>query len=312
MDAALAQNIYKNQPISLSMETNEKILSIVKARGPLLPVQVAKEINDNILMTSARLSELLTSRQIKISSVKVGGSPLYYFQGQESKLQDFAGNLQQKEKEAYELLKQNRILRDTSQEPAIRVALRQIKDFAVPLQVNYEAKAEIFWKWYLTDSNETQLIIRKLLDKKNIIESAHKPEAIKGTIDEKETAIKNEAQKELRKDITKKARKADKDEFLNGVQQFLNKNKINILERKEIKKHQELDFILELPTTIGRVKYFCKAKGRKKINESDLSTAFVNAQSKNLPLLFLTTGSLTKKAKEMLNNEFKNVILKEL
>ena len=127
------------------MEINERILAFVKEKGPVLPVQVSKEINDSILMTSARLSELLSSKHIKISYVKVGSSPLYYFQGQESKLQNFTDNLHEKEKKAYELLRQNKVLKDSVQDPVIRVALRQIKDFAVPLQVSYENKTEIFW-----------------------------------------------------------------------------------------------------------------------------------------------------------------------
>jgi len=131
------------------MEINERILSIIKEKGPILPVQASKEINETILMTSARLSELLTAKKIKISNLKVGGSPLYYFQGQENKLQNFTDNLNGMEKKAYDLLSQNKILKDSDQEPAIRVALRQIKDFAVPLQVIYDNRTEIFWKWYL-------------------------------------------------------------------------------------------------------------------------------------------------------------------
>ena len=126
------------------MEINERILSIVKEKGPILPVQASNEINENILMTSARLSELLTAKHIKISNLKVGSSPLYYFPGQEHKLQNFTDNLNGMEKRAYDLLLQNKILKDYDQEPAIRVALREIKDFAVPLQVNYENKTEIF------------------------------------------------------------------------------------------------------------------------------------------------------------------------
>ena len=85
------------------METNERILILLKERGPILPVQASKEINENILMTSARLSELLTSKRIKISNLKIGGSPLYYLSGQEHKLQNFPENLNGVEKKAYDI-----------------------------------------------------------------------------------------------------------------------------------------------------------------------------------------------------------------
>jgi|TARA_B100001971_G_scaffold214815_1_gene254548 hypothetical protein len=329
------------------MDTNEKILTIIKEKGPILPVKVSKEINDNILMTSARLSELLTAKQIKISNLKVGGSPLYYFSGQENKLQNFVDNLNGTEKKAYELLGQNKILRDFGQEPAIRVALRQIKDFAVPLQVNYENKIEIFWKWYLTDNKEAEILIknklsikRETIPRKTIEKPAEKTTQEK-LLEERKQEIKklsnedkngsemSETQgvsehtqkskisdelKTPQKDAAiKKPRKAiDKNIFLKTTHDFFNRSKINIIEKYDTKKGSETDFIIGLQTTIGNIKYFCKSKNKKKISDSDLSTAVIQAQSKNLPLLFLTNGDLTKKAQEMLNKEFKNITIKKI
>jgi len=303
------------------METNERILAIVKEKGPILPVHISKEINDSILMTSARLSELLSSKKIKISNLKVGGSPLYYFPGQESKLQNFADNLHGVERKAYDILSENKLLRDSSQEPAIRVALRQIKDFAIPLQVNYENKAEIFWKWYLTDNNEAESLIREILTKQ---ETALKkePQPIEKIIDKKpieqipekpKEEIKKEQEPiELKKDTTKTKKRIDKNIFLKEVNNFFNKNKITVTETYPAKKSSEIDFVIELQTSIGGIKYFCKSKNKKSINDSDISTAIIQAQSKNLPLLFLANGALTKKANEMLNNEFKNITFKRI
>ena len=294
------------------MDTNEKILTIIKEKGPILPVKVSKEINDNILMTSARLSELLTAKQIKISNLKVGGSPLYYFSGQENRLQNFTDNLNGTEKKAYELLAQNKILRDFSQEPAIRVALRQIKDFAIPLQVNYENKIEIFWKWYLTDNKEAEMLIKKkLLTKKETIPKKTIDRPAERTTQEK---LLEERKQEIKREpvIKKPKRTTDKNTFLKTAHDFFNRSKINIIEKYDTKKGPETDFIIELQTTIGNIKYFCKSKNKTKISDSDLSTAVIQAQSKNLPLLFLTNGDLTKKAKEMLNKEFKNITIKKI
>ena len=299
------------------METNERILAIVKEKGPILPVQIAREINDTILMTSARLAELLSAKQIKISNLKVGGSPLYYSTGQENKLQNFIDNLNGMEKKAYNLLLQNKVLRDSAQEPAIRVALRQIKDFAIPLQVNYENKVEIFWKWYLIDNKEAESSIKNILSTKKIIPEKPKEEIKKLSSEsekglEKSKTFQKEAPIELKKDTTTIKKKTDKGKFLEDIQNFLNKTKINIIKTKEIKKNNEIDFIIELQTQLGSVKYFCKAKNKKKINDSDLSTALLNAQSKGLPLLFLTTGKVSKKSKEKLNTDFKNVVYREV
>jgi len=298
------------------MEINERIFSLVKEKGPILPVQISKQISDNILMTSARLSELHSNKRIKISHIKVGGSPLYYVQGQEKKLQDYSNNLVDKEREAYELLKQNKILCDTIQEPSVRVALRQIKDFAMPLQVNYQNNVEIFWKWYLLDNNETELLIKEKLSKKKPTktEEKHREDSInKKPQKEFQQKIQKEVQKETNKEITKKPRDiTPRIQFLTIVNNFLKKNKLDALETIEVKKNSEVDCIVELQTSIGNVRYFCKSKNKKKISEGDISSALLQAQSKNLPLLFLTNGNLTKKANEMLGKEFKNIVFKNI
>jgi len=287
------------------METNERILAIVKEKGPVLPVHVSREINDSILMTSARLSELLTTKQIKISHLKIGSSPLYYFPGQESKLRNFIDNLQGMERKAYDLFEQDKILRDSEQEPAVRVALRQIKDFAIPLQVNYENKTEIFWKWYLIDNKEAESLIKNILLRKQTIP--------KKAIEKPTEETKKELQEEFKKEIVKKPRQTiDKSIFLKDIHNFFNISKINIIETQETKKSSEFGFVIELQTSIGPIRYFCKSRNKKKISDADLSSAVLQSQTKNLPLLFLTNGEVTKKAKEMLNNEFKNITFKKI
>lgn len=313
------------------MGTNEQIFELVKEKGPVLPAQISKQINESILMTSARLSELSSNKQIKISSIKVGGSPLYYVQGQENKLQDFVDNLPAVEKKAFELLKQNKILRDSFQEPAIRVALRQIKDFAVPLQVNYENRIEAFWKWYLEDNKDAESLIRNILLEKDPIKeqrikekdqeiqpkdkipiATEQQSKLREKI-EKETITQKTIKDTIRKEIVKKPKRmVDGGDFLKEVNIFFTKNKINVIENNEVKKNSESDFIVELETSIGKAKYFCKSKNKKKITEGDLSSALMSAQSKGFPLIFLTKGKLTKAAKEKLEIDFKGLIYKEI
>ena len=294
------------------METNERILSLVREKGPILPVQASKEINENILMTSARLSELLTSKQIKISNLKIGGSPLYYSQGQEHKLQNFTDNLNGVERKAYNLLSQNKILKDSEQEPAIRVALRQIKDFAVPLQVNYKNKIEIFWKWYLVENKEMELLIKNRLSEKKEATSEKKLQKQQERISQEKLLDAPQEEIHKKEEIKKIKKTIDKDLFLKNIHNFFNKSRINIIEKYDIKRITEIDFLIGIQTTIGNLKYFCKSKNKRKISDADLSSAVIQSQSKNLPLLFLTNGILTKKAQEMLNNEFKNITFKRI
>ena len=299
------------------MDKNQAILEIINRKGPVLPVQVSKEINDNILMASARLSELLSSKKIKISSLKIRGSPLYYLPGQEEKLRDFANNLGGVEKKAYDLLEQGKVLRDAAMEPAVRVALRNIKDFAVPLQVIYQEKTEIFWKWYLTENKEVEIVIKDILDSISKSPEIQQPQALQKE-PEQQTRLekpKEEIKKPeeiVKKEIQKTRKTPVKINFLNEINSFFSKAKINIIEVKEIKKNSEFDITIELNTQLGNVKYFCKAKNKKNISEGDLSSALVNAQSKGLPLLFVTNGKTSKKSQEKLKTDFKNIVYREL
>jgi hypothetical protein len=130
-------------------EVKKKILEIIQHEGPSLPVPIAKKIQMQPMFASAILSELLNEKRIKTSSMKIGSSPLYMIPGQEERLEPFTENLTGAEKEAYLKLKDNKFLEDSTQEPRTRVALRSIKDFAIPIQLN----GKLYWK-YMTISIE--------------------------------------------------------------------------------------------------------------------------------------------------------------
>lgn len=130
----------------------EKIIEYIRERGPSLPANLTKISGMNLTFTSAILSELLAERKIKISNLKVGSSPLYYLEGQEEKLENFIDNLKPVEKDAFLKLKQNRILEDEKQSPQIRVALRSIKDFAIPIKVG----EKLFWKYHLLSDEKAK------------------------------------------------------------------------------------------------------------------------------------------------------------
>src|SRR3989338_4019044 len=298
------------------MDIRQRILDLMKIKGPIIPSQISKEIGLDILMTSAHLSELSSNGKLRISSLKVGGTPLYYLQGQESLLQNFSQNLHEKEKKAFDMLKDKKILGDKELEPVVRVALRQIKDFAVPLHVTHQNSTELFWKWHLLSKDEASPLIKLLLDKKITHEKEANemvpPKEIKDKIIEKE-----EAKKEIKKIIEEKPKEIKKliaktDSFLSEIKSYFSKNKIMIKNTEIIRKNSETDFILEVPSGIGTLEYYCKAKNKSRISESDLSSAYIQGQIKKLPVLFLTKGELTKKAKEMLSKEFKNINISKL
>ena len=302
--------------IFLIMETRERIIEIVKVKGPVLPVQISKEIGTNILMASAHLAELTASSRLKISTIKVGGSPLYYLAGQEAMLQKFIANMNDKEKKAYDSLQQNKILRDSEQEPVIRVALREIKDFAIPLNVNHDNNVERFWKWYLTSNEEAEQIIKAKLDivEKPIEKKVEEQKQIEQLPKQiKETPIeKIQKQPKEKKEARRYKPREKEDNFLKEIIKFFEKNKINVVSSETIKKNSEIDFIVEIPSVVGNLQYYCKAKDKKRISDSDLSSAYVKGQFKKLPILVISTGDLSAKAQEILAKELNNITFKRV
>ena len=99
--------------------------------------------------------------------MKVGNSPVYFIPGQERLLENFSQYLKSKEKEAFLLLKEKRFLKDNQQEPAIRVALREIKDFAIPFKK--PETDELFWRYFTIPESEFK-------EQKEIPKKTPKPE----------------------------------------------------------------------------------------------------------------------------------------
>ena len=304
------------------MDNRQKILDFIRLHGPSLPVHVSKEINYNILMSSAMLSEMVSKGDLKISNIKLGSSPLYYIKGQEYKLQNFVDRLNPKDRKAFELLREKKVLRDTRLQPIERVSLRQIKDFAIPLKVKIGENIELFWKWYLLSNDDAEVIIRDMIRvelPKREPEKIEEPKPIEPKEIEVKKPVKNEIvipeiKKPVKAEGKKPKRFVDKtgeDEFLKQINAYFKKNRIEVIEHKIIRKNSEIEFVVSVPSAVGSLTYYCKAKSKKLSNDTDLASALVQGQMRKLPVIYLMLGELTKRTKEMLNKEFKGMTIKK-
>ncbi len=283
------------------MESNkihEKIIEIIKNKGPSLPIQIAKQTGLNSLFISAFLSELLNEKRIKISHLKVGGSHLYFLQEQEEQLEKFHKFLHPKEIEAFFLLKKNKILKDSEQTPPIRVALRSIRDFAKGFKKNNE----IFWRYVSIPESE----IKKIKPKKEKPPKIQKPiklqtQIIKKTLTEFENPLI------IKKEKPKKEK--PKSDFVKKVIQIL--NRFTILEEKDYKL-KEYNCILQIKSELGPINFFAQAKNKKKISETDLKKLLSNAQKIPLPALMVCTGKLSKKAIEFAKKYYSILKIKKI
>jgi len=161
---------------------NEKILEIVRL-GPTLPAKVAKQIGGGVdtMLIGAMLSSLIGSGEVFISTLKVGSSPLYYVPEHESKLEEFISYLNEKDRRAFNLLKDNKLLQDSLLDPLTRVSMRTIKDFAKPLEIDFKGQKVLFWRYYLVSKDEATILAKNIfkdaLSAKSSVDESPKTES---------------------------------------------------------------------------------------------------------------------------------------
>ncbi len=267
-----------------------KILEILKSRGPSLPVHVARETNLSSIFASAFLSELLNEKSIKISHMRVGGSPLYFLKTQESQLEKFYQYLPGKEKEAFLLLKEKSILKDSLLPPPIRVALRNLGDFAIPFRKN----EEVFWKYFLYEEPAEKQEIEKKPEREK-----EKQEKVTTTKSIEKPLIEIKPQK-------KKIKNEQANKFLEEVKNFLIKKDIELLEEISIDK-KEIIGKIRINSDLGKIIFLLIAKDKKRVTEADIIKSYQTSIDKKMPCYLLSKGELSKKIKELLLN-YKNIL----
>ena len=289
----------------------DKIISRIRMKGPSLPVHIAKEIETDTLFASAFLSELISEKRLKLSNVKVGNSPLYFIPGQEHLLENFGQHLKSKEKEAFELLKGKKMLRDSDQPPAIRVALREIKDFAIP----FKKDDEFYWR-YLTISD--QELVEKIRDENPLIREVKKQfeekekevevkkEPVLKKPKEEPLEIKEEVKRVVKKIVKaieltpskkpiKKTVQKEEGTFFNRVKEYLLEKSMAITDIEGVSKNT---LVLKVKTSQGEK--LIVAYDKKRISEADIVKAHRKAAEAGLKYTILSFGGPLKKLKDFI------------
>lgn len=276
-------------------EKKKTIAELIKQRGPSLPIHVARGTELSILFASAILSEMVSNKILHVSNLKVGSSPLYYLEGQEELLENFYTYLPGKEKEAFLLIKKHNLLEDEKLQPALRVAMRSIKDFAVPLQIETESGGKIFWRFH-------SLPKEKAVDKINSILSEEKR---KKKMEKRERAPEKAVIEVKEKKLEEKP-KIKEIELLKKVYNYLSKENIKIISEEDVKKRSAILKVI-VSSSVGDIEMLAIAKDKKTITENDIRLLHSYSQNRRLPILLLCNGKPSKKAAQEIEN-FKSLI----
>lgn len=317
-------------------EKKKKIISFLETNGPSLPVRIAKAIEMDPVFASAITSELLGSKQVKTSHMKIGASPLYLLPGQEQKLEEHIDNLKSAEKDAFLKLKENKLIEDENEEPATRVALRNIKDFAIPLKFQDKIK----WKYAFATDQEIEKLLshpkKKPEAKKDTLSiNKHTEQRVEKTPSEKselkieepkskstiETEVPKawEVKKEEIKQIKKESKKVEnifispeiKDEkqepkFLIEIKNFLKQKDIKFVEEVRTEK-KEVMAIINITSQLGNINFLMVAKNKKTATKDEIEAAIQIATKNKMPCLLIIRGKPSKSIQKFID---KNHLIK--
>ncbi|HII15677.1 MAG TPA: hypothetical protein HA362_05170 [Nanoarchaeota archaeon] len=335
----------QNSPKPSFLELKDKIISYIRVSGPVIPIQISKAFGGDTMFAGAVLSELISNRVLKITSAKIGGSPVYYMPGQEEKLEILRQHLGQKPKQAYDLLKEKQLVRDSECEPWQRVALRELKDFAFPIPVRLDdGSEEVFWRWHLLYEDEAKQRITAIASgvpvklepaapkaepiKPELIEPEPEPIAPKKPDIEDPRKTHDETQEEdqkilqpaeekpkarlsepcegkLRTPVSKKPKKEKVDAYKNELLSFLQQKGLEVMEEIEMKKN-EYGFVVRVESNVGKLSYMAIAKKKKKLSDDDITVAYSVGVQHKLPVI-LVGKELSAKAEKLLSAGMKGV-----
>jgi hypothetical protein len=158
--------------------TKDNILRFIREQRYVTPTTIAENFDTSTMIASAALSELSKDKLVYITNVKLGSTPYYYDPNQKESLIEIGeAQFSKYEKQIFEKLKEQQIINHGALSIQEQLAIQNIKDFAYPLDIEYNGEYMKFWVWYLRDLKETKKqILEVLKEKETPSQKEKKPE----------------------------------------------------------------------------------------------------------------------------------------
>ena len=327
---------------------DQQVVGLLRSKGPLVVNDIRKALKTDSFLVGATLSSLLSRKVVKVTHLKKGSSPFYYVPTQEPLLEKFIDQHNSKDQAAIQKLRESQVLRDRDLELIDRVALRQVKDFAKEVVAQVPGGQILFWRYYLlTEAQAIELIKERYWHTKKEEPAPAKEteqESVATVVPEHEMPqeppivvedVREESPKPtvqptpVAKEVPTKPITIPKKEqaqtklseepapikgspFYDDVIAYFKAQDIQLVQQEQIAKDREYGFVVTVPSAVGELKMYCRARNKKKLNEGDVAPALLKAKQLDLPCLFLTGGSFTKKSLALIEKEYSGVLLQYL
>lgn len=315
----------------------DKIVMLLRQKGPLVPNDIKRVIGGDTMIFGAVLSELSSRGMIKITKLKKGASPFYYLPGQEPLLERLIEFLNPKDQNTVRMLKEQKVIQESTQEMFVRVSLRNIPDFVRDFMVQTPQGPYRFWRYYLISETESmQILEERFAPKKEPKVEEKKSEEPKKEIAPEKSEEKLEEKKEIKSQplpIQKKTElkplsvkpedsskqqalsispSLEKTPFYEQLVKYFKENDIVLISEEQIAKDREYAFVVKIPSAVGHLKMYVHARNKKKLNEGDVAPALLKSKTKDIPCLFLTNGEFTKKSLVLMDKDYRGLVIKYL
>lgn len=255
------------------MSSEDAILELIKTNGPLLPVEIGNKLGFNSYIANAYLSDLIEKGIVKRSKEVIGSDFLFYIEGQDKAVQDRLGKLKAsvvKTAKTY----------SSSQGGVSSEVLEKREKFKERLK-EIEAREVKPRQTTITDSEKEEFVKR------------FTPEVEESKPMGSVTSI-------IKKTVSSFTKKPEKVNLIELAEKYLKENNCNVLEKDVGKKKTECNYLVNTDSSVGELNFLVKVRDKKTINEADLSLAYTEGLKKQVPVLLLTGGKLTKTAEEYL------------
>lgn len=256
---------------------NDKVIAFLKDNGPSLPVEIGKSISYNSFVTKAILLELINKGLVKKSKRAIGGSLVYYIEGQADLMrQRLYDDLGIPDKKVLDKIKAKGRVKVSDLTPHERAFIKGLLDF-----IEIEKKDDDYLITHHSYNGE-----------------AEKQEKEEPEIKPVEVPRKKEAK--LFKN------KAKPGSFNARVKEHLS-SMGEIISEEKIRKGSEYNYEVKLEDPFPH-EVFVKARKRKRLNEKELSMVYAEAMKRKKPAILITTGKLTTRAKEWKNKSVGDMV----